>query len=70
MSKYTSAEVSEKLQSSARDVILAVDNVVEWTIEREELLLKLSEHEVMHEGAMIRHMYALELDIPDSVQWA
>ncbi len=51
-------------------MLVAVDGVDNWTSEREALLLKLSEHEVMHEGAIIRHMYACELDIPSSVQWA
>ncbi|MFT5013642.1 MAG: hypothetical protein ACI9HA_002301 [Dinoroseobacter sp.] len=70
MSKYTTLEVIEKLRSSAENFLAVANNVTEWTDEREELLLKLSEHEVMHEGGIIRHMYAIEIDIPTSVQWA
>ena len=31
---------------------------------------ELDEREVMHEGGIIPHMYAFELDIPASVKWA
>lgn len=35
-----------------------------------QLLLELLEHEVMHEGQMIRHLYALGYRIPASWRWA
>ncbi len=62
--------VATKLQSSADAFMTAVEGVDTWTGEHERLLLELAEHEVMHEGGIIRHMYAFELDIPKSVKWA
>ncbi len=70
MTKYTHAEISEKLRSSASAVLIAAEKVEDWTEERQNFLLDLSEHEVMHEGGIIRHMYAFETDMPGSVKWA
>ena len=70
MCEYTHDEVTEKLKSSAAAFLAAADAVTDWTPEREQLLLNLSDHEVMHEGGIIRHMYAFELEIPASVKWA
>ncbi len=70
MSEYTIGEVIEKLRTSAGVVLNTVDEVSDWTEQRERYLLELSDHEVMHEGGVIRHMYAFELPIPDSVKWA
>ena len=70
MSEYTHDEVIAKLESSADAVMEVIDEVADWDEERERLLIELSEHEVMHEGGIIRHMYAFELEIPASVRWA
>jgi len=47
--------------------IKAVDN---WTQARDELLVSLLEHETMHEGQLIRHIYGLGYKLPDSTKWA
>jgi len=70
MTAFTQEAFSEKLRSSSESVIQALESVTEWTAERERLLVSLAEHEVMHEGQVIRHMYALEMPIPKSVKWA
>lgn len=71
LSQYTHGEVSSKLLRTSADAVLdAVRSVEEWTDRREQLLLELAEHEVMHEGGIIRHMYAFELEIPATVKWA
>ena len=70
LSNSTHTEVSNKLRTSAESVLTAVQAVDEWHGERERLLLELAEHEVMHEGGVIRHMYAFELEISGSVKWA
>jgi len=41
---------------------------IEWTEARGGLLLDLLEHEVQHQGQLIRYLYALALPIPES--WA
>ena len=60
----------DKLKASGEAVLAAIASVDDWTSERDQLLIELAEHELMHEGGIIRHMYAFELDIPASVKWA
>jgi hypothetical protein len=59
-----------KLDESAAAVESAIGSVIDWTPDRSNLLTTLAEHEVMHEGQIIRHMYALERELPDSWVWA
>lgn len=70
LSKYGRDDIAKKLSSSAKAVLDAIGNVDDWTPERERQLAGLAEHEVMHEGQIIRHMYALELKMPASSAWA
>ncbi|MFT5208701.1 MAG: hypothetical protein ACI9CE_000415 [Flavobacterium sp.] len=60
----------DKVSSSSIEVLEAINNVTVWTKAREALLITLAEHEVMHEGQIIRHLYGLEHKIPESVKWA
>ena len=69
MDSFTLADFKTKLVSSAKAVNDSLDDVSDWNSERVELLLMLAEHEVMHEGQIIRHMYALEQDLPDCWTW-
>lgn len=39
---------------------------VEWTEARDEMLLSLLEHEAQHHGQLIRYVYALGYDFPDT----
>ena len=64
------ASVLAKLTSSAEAFSSIVQRVDNWTRKREELLLSLLEHEVMHEGQIIRHMHALGHELPASWKWA
>lgn len=70
LSSFDLDDFTTKLHSSASDVVDAIDSVENWSSERESLLLALSEHEVMHEGQIIRHLYGVEQSIPESVKWA
>lgn len=70
LSEFSQTTFLEKIRSSADDAIGAIEGVNEWTKDRDELLLALSEHEVMHEGQIIRHFYGLESEMPDSIKWA
>ena len=70
MQSFGSADFSRKLKESGSAVELAIRNVSDWTEERSGLLAVLAEHEVMHEGQIIRHMYALEQELPKSWIWA
>lgn len=70
LQKVDKTEVVEQLKASAEAFEKTAANVDDWTEERDELLTSLLEHEVMHEGQMIRHMYALERSLPRSWKWA
>lgn len=70
MSGYKRADFAKKLGTSAKAVLDAIEGVTDWTPERERQLASLAEHEVMHEGQIIRHIYALELKMPASCVWA
>jgi hypothetical protein len=67
---HARADFEAKLESSSRAVREAIAGVKEWTREREELLATLAEHEVMHEGQIIRHMVGLSRTPPESWKWA
>ena len=70
LSSFSREDFATKLASSADDVVSAIDSVDYWNDERDSLLLSLTEHEVMHEGQIIRHLYGTESQIPESVKWA
>lgn len=70
MTTFSQKDFSEKLESSAESFLKTLEGVEDWTAERDKLLVALAEHEVMHEGQVIRHMYGLEMEIPKSVRWA
>lgn len=70
MTEFLQTDFIEKLQTSAEDVKDAIKQIDDWTQNRELLLLELSDHEVMHEGQIIRHLYGLGYEIPASVKWA
>ena len=58
-----------KLAESSRTLRAAIDAVEQWTPERDRLLAQVAEHEVMHEGQIIRAMFGLEKPLPASCQW-
>lgn len=68
--KLDRAEFIDKLQTSAAALLDAVHSVREWTPQRERLLAQVAEHEVMHEGQIIRLMFGLEKELPESCSWA
>ena len=70
MDAFSAADFAAKLEESGSAVELAFGNVSDWTEERSDLLATLAEHEVMHEGQIIRHMYALERELPSSWVWS
>ncbi|TCS35678.1 hypothetical protein [Reinekea marinisedimentorum] len=43
---------------------------VHWSESTETILASLYEHEVMHEGQIIRLLYGLGLQMPESSKWA
>ena len=63
-------ELAAKLAASGRTLLDAIDNVADWTPERDKLLAEVAEHEVMHEGQIIRLMFGLEKPLPSSCSWA
>lgn len=70
LQQFGQSDFSLKLAESANRLLSVLEAVEEWTEVRNELLRTLNEHEVMHEGQLIRHRYGLGYRIPESVKWA
>lgn len=70
MTDFEPANFQQALASSAADVLTVVRSIEDWTQEREDLLATLAEHEVMHEGQIIRHLYGMGSTAPSSWTWA
>jgi uncharacterized damage-inducible protein DinB len=70
MQQFSHDDFAAKLASSASTVIETLEQTGDWTPERDELLLQLTEHEVMHEGQIIRHMYGMQRTLPATWRWA
>ena len=68
--KLDRAEFIDKLHTSSAALLDAVRSVRDWTPQRERLLAEVAEHEVMHEGQIIRVMFGLEKELPASCSWA
>ena len=70
VTKYEQGEFRDKLAASGRDLLDAIRGVSDWTPARDKLLAEVAEHEVMHEGQIIRQMFGLEKPLPSSCPWA
>lgn len=70
MTAFSRDDFARSLESSSRVVLDAIDAVDDWSTARDELLATLGEHEVMHEGQIIRHMYGMGRTLPASWRWA
>jgi hypothetical protein len=70
MTLYTHDDFARALAASGAQIVAAVRGVSEWSAAQDALLAAVAEHEVMHEGQLIRHMYALERSLPSSWRWA
>ena len=70
MKEFSQTDFAEKLQASTDEVGRVIEEIDDWSQERDTLLLALSDHEVMHEGQIIRHLYGIEYKIPSSIRWA
>lgn len=70
MNAYGRDDFAAALESSAKLVLDVMQAVSDWTPARDELLLALAEHEVMHEGQLIRHLYGVGRTPPKSWRWA
>jgi uncharacterized damage-inducible protein DinB len=70
MKSFSQADYIGALSKSADEVLAAIGSIEDWTDERDELLATLAEHEVMHEGQIIRHIYGTGGSAPASMKWA
>ncbi len=70
MTAFSTDDFRAALRSSADGVLSAAASIQTWTTEHDRLLATLSEHEVMHEGQIIRHIYAMNRMLPKSWKWA
>ena len=70
MESFTQEDFVQKLLQSAGAVNSALDSVQHWSEEQNQLLANLAEHEVMHEGQIIRHVLGTGNHLPKSWKWA
>ena len=70
VAELSRGEFIAKLATSGDALLEAVRSVTRWTPERDRLLLEVAEHEVMHEGQIIRLMLGLRKPVPASSSWA
>ncbi len=70
MQTYSALDFKGSLANSSLVAQTAIQSVSHWDDDRYDLLATLAEHEVMHEGQIIRHMYAIERELPASWVWA
>ena len=59
-------ETHKRAETAALAELCLADESLEWTPERERLLVTLLEHEVQHHGQLIRYVYANGLSFPAS----
>lgn len=66
------AEVVAALERSAATLLDSLATRLEWDSERDALLLDLLEHEAQHQGQLIRYVYGLGHEFPESwkQRWA
>lgn len=60
-------KVLTALNTTAQD-FEKILNGIEWTTDKDDLLLDLLEHETQHQGQLIRYVYGLKYKFPKS--WA
>ncbi|HBM89350.1 MAG TPA: hypothetical protein DD437_12455 [Rhodobiaceae bacterium] len=70
MTAYSADDFRTALTSSADRVVQVAHTIQDWTDEHDRLLATICEHEVMHEGQIIRHVYAMNETLPASWKWA
>jgi len=70
LSTYDRESFERALASSGDTLLATIRGVVTWSPQQDELLLAVSEHEVMHEGQIIRHMLGMGRGLPGSWRWA
>ena len=59
-------KVAEALDRSAHDVLEALENIETYSDAQNRLIVDLLEHEIAHQGQLIRYLYGLGLSIPES----
>ena len=70
MASFSPDDFRYSLNQSAESVLSAISGIEHWTDEHDALLATLSEHEVMHEGQIIRHVLGKQETLPASWKWA
>lgn len=68
--EVTTESIVISLENSKEGFDTVVSSIENWSHGRDQMLINLLEHETMHEGQIIRHMYALGYEVPKSFKWA
>jgi len=70
MTSFSASDFKYALKESSDKALSIIDSLPQWSDAQDDLLASLSEHEVMHEGQIIRHIYGVEGTLPSSWKWA
>ena len=70
MTGFELQDFATALDASARTFLDAAASVASWSDQQADLLARIVEHEAMHEGQIIRHLWGLQKTVPDSCYWA
>lgn len=70
LSDFTTQGIANALTDTEEKLFQIVSKMESWSGEQSKLLLSLFEHETMHEGQIIRHIYGVGGKLPSSWRWA
>lgn len=68
--RFDREDFERSLAASGEALLASIRGVAVWSTGQDESLAAVSEHEVMHEGQIIRHMYGLGRELPHTWRWA
>ncbi len=69
MTGFELQDFATALEESARTFLDTAASIGSWSDQQADLLARIVEHEAMHEGQIIRHVWGLEKTVPDSCYW-
>ncbi len=61
-------EVSEALKNSAQFALKTLSHLQEMTMAQQTMAIELLEHEIQHQGQLIRYLYGMKLGVPEGLK--
>lgn len=63
---HNKEDVLAALRSSELEVTKVLEDIDNYSEEQNQLMMDLLEHECQHHGQLVRYIYALKLEVPES----